>query len=242
MEFRILGPLEVAEGGGVLPLGPPLRRLLLAVLLCQPNQAVPLDRLVDSLWPEQPPPSAAKNVQVHVYQLRKVLGAERIHRDPHGYRLLVGPGERDADLFQEATTAGVLMARSGNAQAARTALRGALGHWRGPIFAGLADTVALRQEAGRWERRRLEAVEALADAELALGGRAGLVEELRQNMTADPLRERFRAQLMRALYLAGRRSEALEVYQEGRRLLVQERGLEPGPELQEWQQAILAGV
>ncbi|NUT45983.1 MAG: hypothetical protein HOV94_01510, partial [Saccharothrix sp.] len=96
--------------------------------------------------------------------------------------------------------------------------------------------------AGRWESRRLEAVEALADAELVLGGRAGLVEELRQHVTAEPLRERFRAQLMRALYLAGRRAEALEVYQEGRRLLVEELGLEPGAELHELQQAILAGV
>jgi predicted ATPase/DNA-binding SARP family transcriptional activator len=242
MEFRILGPLEVAEGGGVLPLGPPLRRLLLAVLLCQPNQAVALDRLIDLLWPGPSPRTAAKNVQVHVYQLRKTLGADRIRRDPHGYRLLVEPGERDADLFQEAATAGMLTLRSGNAQAARTALHRALGHWRGPTLAGLADTVALRQEAGRWESRRLEAVEALAESELLLGGRSGLVEELRQHVAADPLRERFRAQLMRALYLAGRRSEALEVYQDGRRLLVEELGLEPGTELHELQQAILAGV
>jgi DNA-binding SARP family transcriptional activator len=241
MEFRVLGPLEVAEGDGVLPLGPPLRRLLLAVLLCRPNQAVAPDRLVDLLWPDRPPRTAAKNVQVHVYQLRKLLGADRIRRDPHGYRLLVEPGERDADLFQEAAAAGVLMLRSGDAQGARTALLRALGHWRGPMLAGLADTLALRQEAVRWESRRLEAVEALTDAELALGGRAGLVEELRRHVAADPLRERFRAQLMRALYLAGRRSEALRVYQEGRRLLVEELGLEPGTELHELQQAILAG-
>src|SRR5436190_358225 len=169
MEFRILGPLEVAEGGRSLPLGPPLRRLLLAVLLCQPNQAVTLDRLVDLLWPGRPPRTAAKNVQVHVYQLRKVLGADRIRRDPHGYLIVVDPGERDADVFEEATATGVLALRSGNAQAARTELRRALGQWRGPVLAGLADTPALRQEAGRWESRRLEAVEALADANLALG-------------------------------------------------------------------------
>jgi predicted ATPase/DNA-binding SARP family transcriptional activator len=240
MQFLMLGPLEVVEGGSSLPLGPPLRRLLLAVLICQPNQAVTVDRLVDLLWPGRPPRTAAKNVQVHVYQLRKILGADRIRRDTHGYLLRVGPGERDADLFDEATAAGLASLRSGDAQAAAAALRRALGYWRGPVLAGLADTPALQQEAGRWESRRLETVEALADAELALGGRAGLVEELRQHVTAHPLRERFRAQLMRALYRAGRRSEALEVYQEGRQLLVEELGLEPGTELRELQQAILA--
>lgn len=239
MEFRMLGPLEVAEEGSTMPLGPPLRRLLLAVLICQPNQAVTLDRLVDLLWPGQPPRTAAKNVQVHVYQLRKVLGADRIRRDAHGYLLRVDPGERDADLFDEATTEGLVALRTGNAQAAGAALHRALGYWRGPVLAGLADTQALQQEVDRWESRRLEVIEALADAELALGGRAGLIEELRLQVTAHPLRERFRAQLMRALYRAGRRSEALEVYQQGRRLLVDELGLEPGTELRELQQAIL---
>src|SRR5882762_10251912 len=93
MEFRILGPLEVTEQGVSLALGPPLRRLMLAVLLCRPNQAVSQDRLVELLWAGRPPRTAAKNVQVHVYHLRKVLGDDRIRRESHGYLLRVEPGE-----------------------------------------------------------------------------------------------------------------------------------------------------
>jgi len=241
MEFRILGPLEVTEQGVSLALGPPLRRLMLAVLLCRPNQAVSQDRLVELLWAGRPPRTAAKNVQVHVYHLRKVLGDDRIRRESHGYLLRVEPGERDADRFEEAVGAGLLAGRSGDAEAARAGLRRALAHWRGAVLAEFADAPALRRDVSRWEGRRLQAVEALVDAELALGNHAELIDQLGQHVAGHPLRERFRAQLMLALYRAGRRSEALAVYQEGRRLLVGELGLEPGPELRELQRAILAG-
>jgi predicted ATPase/DNA-binding SARP family transcriptional activator len=223
MEFRLLGPLEVEVGGAVLPIGGPRQRALLAYLLLHANEAVTRGRLVDALWGEEPPARAQNSLQVAVHGLRKLLGAERIETVGDGYRLLVQSGELDLERFRE------LM---GSDPAAAPAL------WRGPALAGVEAPFA-RAEADRLEELRLAAVEARIESELESGAHELLVPELERLIADHPFRERLRGQLMLALYRAGRQAEALDAYQAARTVLVEELGIEPGPELQELEGQIL---
>jgi DNA-binding SARP family transcriptional activator len=235
LEFRILGPLEVLAGGEALPLGGQKQRALLAILLLRAGQVVSTDRLIDDLWGENPPRTAATSLQNLVSQLRKALGAEALVTRAPGYLLEVNGCELDLRRFE-------LLVRSAHGaepeERARL-LREALTLWAGPPLAEFAYEPFAEGEIARLEERRLAALEDLHDAALELGEHAQLVGELESLVADHPLRERLRGQLMLALYRAGRQAEALQAYQDGRRRLVDELGIEPSPALQALHASIL---
>jgi DNA-binding SARP family transcriptional activator len=236
MEFRILGPLEVVEQGRPLALGGARQRALLALLLTRPNEVVSTDRLIDELWGEQAPKTAANALQYHVSRLRKLLSSNNVivTKEP-GYMIRVEPDELDLLRFERLVEEG----QRSSPEAAARLLREALALWRGPALADVAHESFAQREILRLEELRLVALERRIDADLALGRDAELVAELEALVREHPLRERPRAQLMLALYRSGRQAEALEVYRQTRRLLVDELGLEPSPALHELEQAIL---
>lgn len=225
MEFLILGPVDVLDGGRAvsLPAGKPLA--LLRVLLLNRNRVVSAEDLIDELWGEDPPETAMKALQGHVSQLRKALGADRLITKAPGYRLRVEDGELDLDRFERLVRDGRERFAAGDAMAASRELESALALWRGP--------------APGLDERRLAALEDRIDADLALGRHAELVAELETLVAQQPLRERLRGQLMLALYRSGRQADALEEYRHTRETLVDELGIEPGEALQELQRAIL---
>ena len=225
MEFRILGPLEVLENGRRLELGGAKQRALLAVLLLHANEVVSTDRLIDALWEEDAPETGRKALQVYVSQLRKVLGKERIATRPPGYRLGVEPDELDLARFQRLLEEG----HPGEA----------LSLWRGPPLAEFAYERFAQNEIERLDDLRLACVEDRIEADLAMGRHAAVVGELDTLVRQHPLRERLRGQHMLALYRLGRQAEALEAYQDTRRALVEELGIDPSRELRELEQAIL---
>ena len=240
-EFRILGPLEVRdEGGEAVPLGGRKQRAVLAHLLLRANTAVPRGHLVDLLWGESPPRSAIGSLQVYVHGLRQSLGAGRIETRGSSYRLQLEPGELDLHRFRELVAA----ARAGLAagQRADDAAQGldeALQLWRGPALASLLDDEGVQAAAASLEEERLEALELRIDAELARGRPALVVSDLQQLIEQHPYRERPRAQLIVALYRSGRQTEALDAYRTARDAWVDELGVEPSPELQELERAVL---
>ncbi|GAA0219610.1 BTAD domain-containing putative transcriptional regulator [Saccharothrix mutabilis subsp. mutabilis] len=233
MEFAVLGPLEVRPGGA--PAGR-LQRVLLAVLLARANHEVSADALADALWAGRRDPRAPQKLHLHVHKLRRALGEpDRLVFGGTGYRLVVRPGELDAERFE------ALVARAqeaaGDPERAADLARKALDLWRGEPYDGL-DTPAA--EARRLHDRRLTAVEVLCEAELARGRNAAVVAELADVVAEHPLRERLHVLLMTALHRAGRRAEALSAYRAARRVLVAELGLEPGAELRRLEQRVLA--
>jgi YVTN family beta-propeller protein len=236
MEFHILGPLEVTDEGEALPLGGSKQRALIALLLLRPNEPVSVDRIVDELWGERPPPTAPKNVQVYVSHLRKVLGETTIATTPAGYALRVAEGSVDAQRAEDA----LALAKGKAAAEQAELLRAALALWRGPPFGELADLPSARAEIVRLEELRLHLLKRRIEAELELGRHEDLVPELEKLVAAHPLDERLRAQLMLALYQSGRQAEALAVYRDARRTLDEELGLEPDEELRALEQRILA--
>ena len=237
MEFRVLGPLEVLAEGRSLDLGAPRQRALFAFLLLHANDAVSTDRLSEALWPGEIPPTAVKAIQVYVSALRKALGSARdvLETRGSGYVLRVAAGELDLHEFER------LLARAwGEDAGARAAtLREALALWRGAPLADFEYESFVQPEAARLGELRQLAIERRIEAELELGGGAELVAELQALVGARPLQERPRVLLMRALYRAGRQSEALDAYREGKQLLDEELGLDPGPELRDLERAIL---
>jgi predicted ATPase/DNA-binding SARP family transcriptional activator len=235
LDFRLLGPLEVERDGEALALGGARQRALLALLLLSANEVVSRARLIDGLWAERPPETAANALQVAVHGLRKLLGAKRISTSGSGYLLRVQPGELDlerADRLGE-------RARGQAPAAAAETLRAALELWRGRALADLAELPFARTESERLEERRLALLERRIEADLALGRHAELGSELEALIAEHPFRERLRGLLMLALYRSGRQADALEAYQEARRALVEQLGIEPGPELQELERGIL---
>ena len=235
MEFRILGPLEVALDGHLLPLGGARQRALLAHLLLHANEIVSTESLVDDLWGDDPPRRAIKALQMHVLGLRKVLDDGRLETQGHGYRLNVAQGELDLEqveaLAEEA-------ARSAPDAAARL-LGQALALFRGEPLADFVFEPFAAAENARLGELRLHLLEERVDADLALGQHAGLVPELESLVIEHPLRERLRGQLMLALYRSGRQADALVTYREGRTILVDSLGLEPGEDLRQLESAIL---
>jgi DNA-binding SARP family transcriptional activator len=228
MEFRILGPLDAIGGGRALELGGAKQRALLAVLLLNANRVVSSDGLIDSLWEEQQPEKAQKALHVLVSQLRKALGPERIVTRAPGYLLRLEEGELDLGRFQR------LVAEGGVDQ-----LREALALWRGPPLAEFAYERFAQPEIARLEELRQAALEQRIEADIALGRHADLIGELESLVAEHPVRERLRGHLMLALYRSGRQAEALAAYQDARRALVEELGIEPGKALRELHQAIL---
>ena len=239
MEFRVLGPLEVSDDGRQVALGGPKPRALLAILLLRHGEVVPADELIEQLYDGLPPRKAANSVQAQVSRLRKALGDGRLRTAGHGYALDVLPGELDLDRFEGLVERGRNELTTGYAAKAARSLREALALWRGPPLADFRYSDFAQAEIARLEERRLIANEDRIEAELALGRHADLVSELEALVTEFQLKERPRAQLMLALYRSGRHAEALATYQEGRRLLVEELGIEPSAELRELQRAIL---
>jgi predicted ATPase/DNA-binding SARP family transcriptional activator len=233
--FRLLGPVEVEQDGHVVAVGGRRQRALLAHLLLHANTVVPRDRLIDALWGERPPDTAANALQVAVHGLRKLLGADRIVTRGSGYLLRVETGELDLERF------GALAerARSEPHAAASATLREALALWRGAALADVGEVPFAAAEEARLEELHLAALEERIAADLALGRHAELVPELERLVAEHPFRERLRREHMLALYRSGRQADALEAFQQARRTLVDELGLDPGPELQELERAIL---
>lgn len=240
MEFRVLGSLEVVDNDGLLALGTPRQRALLAVLLVHRGEVVSSDRLIDELWGEQPPATANKIVQGYVSNLRKALGDGLLVTEGRGYGLRLEPGQVDVDRFDSLVAQGREALEGGDALTAGAVLRDALGVWRGPALADFTYEPFAQAEIARLAEARLAALEDRIDADLASGEQTRLVGELEALVREHPLRERLRAQLMLALYRSGRQADALEIYRRTRQALVEELGLEPGPRLQELERAILA--
>jgi DNA-binding SARP family transcriptional activator/tetratricopeptide (TPR) repeat protein len=235
VEFRVLGPLEVVDDGRIVPLDRRRLRALLAFLLLHANELVSSDRLIDEVWGPDPPKTAGASLQNYVSRLRKAIGTQAIISQPPGYVLRVDPERFDLARFERLTAD----ARGAGPRERAEKLRAALALWRGPALDDLAFEPFARDEVGRLEEARLAALEDCIDAELELGRDGELVGELEQLVEQHPLRERFRAQLMRALYRAGRQADALAAFKSARDVLVEELGLEPGEELRKLQQAIL---
>ncbi|PRY50076.1 putative ATPase [Geodermatophilus tzadiensis] len=243
--FRVLGPVEVWRDGTLLPTRSPRHRAVLAALLVDAGRTVPVDLLVDRVWSGQPPTAVSATLQSIVSRLRRELEPDvpngrwtlLVTREP-GYRLDVAPEDVDAVRFvQLLRTARDLAARD-DAGRARAAVTEGLALWRGPAYADVSATFA-GEESERLEQLRLAARELAAELDLRLGRHAEIVDDVRELLRAEPLREGLRASLVLALYRCGRQAEALEVYEEGRRLLADGLGVDPGRPLQELHERIL---
>ncbi len=241
IEFRLLGVFEVASGGMVLGIGSPKQRRLLALLVVNLNRPVPVDVILDVLWPHGPPASAQSTLQSLVSRLRVELGAgtDRLRLREAGYVLEAEPGQVDAQHFEDHARAGRDAVAGGDSVRAAELFDEALALWRGPALADLADADPFRPEAARLEEARLGVVEDLAEAELALRRPAQALARLEPHVAANPLRERAWGQRMVALYRLGRQADALRAYQRLRQLLAEELGLEPTPALRQLEQQIL---
>jgi DNA-binding SARP family transcriptional activator/ABC-type branched-subunit amino acid transport system substrate-binding protein len=245
-DFRILGPLEVLRGGRPVRIAGHKQRALLASLVLHANEVVSPDRLIDDLWGDAPPPTAAKTLQAHLSRLRRVLDGDEAERDGGpietrgaGYVLHVEHGELDADRFQDLLDdARGALARGDPGDAARAAAA-ALALWRGPPLADFAYDAFAQADITRLTDLRLAAEEERIEAELELGNHRSLVGPLERLVAQHRFRERLRGQLMLALYRCDRQTEALEVYAQGRRALAGEVGLEPSRTLQELELRIL---
>ena len=240
MEFRILGPLEVVENRRTLPLGSRKQRALLALLVLHAGEVVSRDRLIDDLWHGDPPPAAETTVRSHISRLRSALGAARLLSRPPGYLLVLAPEELDATRCERLLAEARDALAQGRAADAAERLRGALALWRGSALADVAYEPFAQGEIARLEELRLAVLEERIEADLALARHADVVGELEALVAEHPLRERLRGQLMLALYRSGRQAEALESYQQARRVLTEELGLEPSEALKDLQRAILA--
>ncbi|MEV7279396.1 BTAD domain-containing putative transcriptional regulator [Streptomyces sp. NPDC093111] len=246
MRFRLLGPLEVVGPGGPALITAERQRIVLAVLLLEPNRIVPMGRLVDAVWGSAPPPTARAQIQICVSIVRASMAKaglpDVIQTRSPGYFVEVEDEELDLHVFERAATAGRTAAEAGRFEEAASAFESALGLWRGSAcFGGGITSTVLQAPAARLDEQRLAVVEQWVDARLALGLHQQLVARLIDLVMQNPLREHLRAQLMVALSRSGRQAEALEVYRRGRRELIDELGIEPGEELRRLQESILSG-
>ena len=235
MEFRILGSLEVAEAGTPLPLGGHRQRAVLARLLLDANRVVPTDSLIDALWGDDPPATSVKTLQKYISELRKVLGSQ-LRTDPAGY--VITADDLDASRL-ERLVADARRARSaGDLEGAAAKLAAARALWRGPVLADF-DESFVEAERARLDELRVAAVEQQLELDLALGRHREATGELSELVATHPLRERPWSLLMLALYRSGRQADALRAYERVRRLLREELGLDPSPELRQLQGQIL---
>ena len=243
MEFHVLGPLEVTSGGRLLSVGGTRTRAVLAFLLMNANAVVSADRLAEELWPGLAPGRAAANLQVRLSELRKALRSvgeeDRLATRAPGYVLRVAPGELDVLRFQQLAASGREALAAGDAATAVRLLDESLALWRGPALADLGDLPFATAEQARLEEERLGVLESRVDAQLMCGRHREPIAELETLTTRHPLRERFWSQRLLALYRAGRQADALRAYRELRSTLVDQLGIEPGPELRDLEARIL---
>ncbi|MXG25785.1 AfsR/SARP family transcriptional regulator [Streptomyces sp. YIM 132580] len=240
--FSLLGPLTAVRDGRPLPLGPRKQRLVLATLLARPNTPVPVDVLTDAVWPDDPPRTARKNLQVYVSAARALLGGDGRDRVVHGcggYRLTIDEGELDTLRFRSLARAGRAAGERGDLRSAARLLREALDLWEGPPLNDLRDSTGVAEEAERLEARCLTVYEDWAETEIELGRAAVAVDGLRDLVERHPLRERLRVAWMNSLHQSGRQAEALAVYDDYRQLLARELGLEPSPAMAALYRAML---
>jgi len=238
MVTLLLGPLEVHDGTAPVQLGGRKARALLARLALDPNRTVPAERLVEDLWGEDPPETAGKMVQIHVSQLRKALPSGVLVTRPGGYALAVDPQSVDLVMFERLRDAGRAALAAGDANEAARLLGEALALWRGEALAEFGEPFAVLESA-RLAQLRLACVEDRIDADLALGRHTAVTAELEALVAREPFRERARAQLMLALYRAGRHADALATLHDLRRTLDEELGLVPSAALGALEQRIL---
>jgi WD40 repeat protein/DNA-binding SARP family transcriptional activator len=248
MRFLVLGPLEViGEGGDPVPIAGSKERTILAYLVARAPLVVSVDDLIEELWGNEPPRTAEKTIGSYVSRLRRALengapfrsGVDLIAARGDGYSLVVTPDDVDAAAFERVAEEGREALGSGDAERATKLLDDGLGLWRGDAYQGLRYTGFGAAEADRLEELRRGAVEDRIDARLAFGASGSLVAELEGLVREAPLRERRWGQLMVALYRSGRQAEALGAYKRARAVLVDELGVEPGPDLQRIHTAIL---
>jgi DNA-binding SARP family transcriptional activator len=245
MEFRILGPVEVILGGDPVGINAPRQEIVLTTLLLEANRVVPVNRLVDALWDEDPPATAKGQVQIAMSALRRLLavsgdGGVIVTRSP-GYVIRVPDDALDLKGFESLAADGSAAAAEDRLEEAVQKLRGALALWRGPVAEGVESKV-VQAAAVRLNESRLGLWEECIDLELRLGRHHALIGALSELVAKYPLRERLRAQLMLALYRSGRQAEALDAFRNARAVLNEELGLEPGEELQGLERACgLAG-
>lgn len=246
MQFRVLGPVELAADGRRVVLSSERQRAVLAALLAHPGETLSADRLVAVVWGDRPPASAHQSLHSHISRLRRVLATAAggdpgtIVTDARGYRLVLGAHDVDATRFEMLLTQ-ARSQRDRDPGQAVALLDEALGLWRGPAFGDLAarDIDMVRSEATRLEQLRAAAIADRVDAVLALGGHAQVIGELEATVTGDPLAERPHGQLMLALYRSGRQADALATYRAFRRRLGEETGLDPSPGLQQLHERML---
>jgi DNA-binding SARP family transcriptional activator/WD40 repeat protein len=246
IDFRILGPLEVLDDGRTVPLGGTSQRALLGLLLLHPNETLSTDRLIEELWGEDPPTSAAKAVHARVSRLRKALAsgdgngsAELVVTRERGYELKLDPERVDLHRFERLVADGRSELAAGRPECAASALERALSLWRGAPLADLAYERFAQPEIARLENLRVAALEQLIEAKLGLGRHPEVIPQLETLIAEHPYRENLRAQLMLALYRCDRQADALQAYQDARRALIEQLGIEPGERLRQLEQAIL---
>ncbi len=240
MEFRLLGPVEALRDGSRLALGGAKPRALLALLLLHTNEPVSRDRLIEALWGDRPPGTADHSLDVQISRLRKAFEPdELLLTRPGGYVLEIEPEQVDVHRFERLLEESRRANADGKPAEALDALEAALALWRGGALADLEYETFARPEIDRLEELRLVATEERIDAQLALGRQGPVIPELEALVSKHPLRERLRGQLMLALYRSGRQAEALRVYGDTRKRLVDDLGIEPGQALKELEQAIL---
>src|SRR5215217_5505915 len=235
LEFRILGPLEVRRDGAAVEVSGQRQLAVLALLLLNANRVVPTERLVDHLWGEHPPRAAVPALHNALTQLRKLLGGDALQRRPPGYMLRVDPDRYDLARFERLLAA----AREAEGDERARVLRDALAEWRGPPLQELAYESFAQSEARRLDELRISALEDRIDADLEAGRHAALVPEIEALVSEQPHRERLRGQLMLALYRSGRQADALQAFQDARRALAEELGIDPGSNLRQLHASIL---
>jgi DNA-binding SARP family transcriptional activator len=242
VEYRILGPLEAVNGERSLSLGGARQRSVLALLLLHANEALTRDVIVDQLWGETPPQTAAKVLRNCISALRKELpgGTETLRTVGTSYALRIEPEELDRNRFEHGLARGRASLAAGEHEQASEELRDALALWRGAPLCDFAYERFAQDEIARLEELHVAAVEDRIDADLAVGGVEDLVPELEMLVARHSLRERLRRQLMLALYRTDRQAEALAAYRDARQTLLDELGIEPSRGLQDLQKAILA--
>jgi len=241
-EFCLLGPVMVRSSGAIIPVPGGKLRAALAVLLLNQGRAVSMENLAETLWGAGPPPAARATTRNHMMRLRKALGAEgaRITTQPHGYRILVEASEVDVSLFESRLSAARNAVRNESWDIAAGQAREALALWRGEPLADVDSELLTMQEVPRLTEMRLQALEMRIDADLHMGRHADVISEIQHLASAHPVREQLHADLMLALYRAGRQAEALAAYHRARNFLVEEIGSEPGTTLRDMHQRILA--